>query len=231
VAGVRVRLTDANGREVGLPAEQVATVSGGAWSIDYVVSADNPSGVYSGTLIAEDTAGNKTVSVIPPFTVDNTDPSSQVTVYNAPPAALVASRGPSAVAAEPLAQYLNASSSLAGSVNERPDTAPTLSSIAGVNAVEVAFEPILGSAFVNRPMPYGVLLYLPFDENNAVQGIADTTFLDIAGGYTVTCAANACPVSAIATRNGQGVSFNGVNSRLSRGVTPDYRPDLVWAGA
>ncbi|MBP8240838.1 MAG: hypothetical protein KAX36_00570, partial [Thermoflexales bacterium] len=230
VAGVRVRLIDANGHEVGLTAEQVAAVSGGAWSIDYVVSADNPSGVYSGTLIAEDTAGNKTVSVIPPFTVDNTDPSSQVTVYNAPPAALVASRGPSAVAAEPLAQYLNASSSLAGSVNERPDTAPTLSSIAGVNAVEVAFEPILGSAFVNRPMPYGVLLYLPFDENNAVQGIADTTFLDIAGGYTVTCAANACPVSAIATRNGQGVSFNGVNSRLSRGVTPGIT-DLTSFGA
>jgi len=220
VAGVRVRLIDANGREVGLPAEQVATVSGGAWSIDYVVAADDPSGVYSGTLIAEDTVKNKTYGAIPPFTVDNTDPSSVVTGYNAPPAALVAMRGPSAAEAVQVAQYLNASSSLAGSVNERPDTAPTLSSVAGVSAVEVAFEPILGTAYVNRSMPFGTVLYLPFDENNAVQGVTDTTFLDVAGGYTVTCAPNTCPVAAIATRNGQGVSFNGVNSRLSRGVTP-----------
>jgi hypothetical protein len=220
VKGVRVRLIDANGNDVGLAAEQVATVSGGAWSIDYVVSADNPSGVYSGTLIAEDTAGNKTMRVIPPFTVDNTDPSSQVTVFNAPPAALTAARGPSAGASAQVAQYLNASSSLAGSVNERPDSAPTLSNVAGVSAAEVAFEPILGSAYIHRPLPDGVQLYLPLDENNVAQGVADTSFLDIVRGYTVTCAANACPVSAIAAHSGQGVYFNGVNARLSRTATP-----------
>lgn len=213
LASVTVTLYDANGVSVGAPPEQTVLVTAGGWSHQYVIRADNPTGLYTGEVVAIDKVGNKTVFPIPAFTIDNTDPSSVVTEINAPK--VTVGNGRSSVE---VTQYLNASSSLEGTVTENPISAETQQTVAGIQAVEVAFEPINGSAFAASAFPTGLELFLPFDENNVSETGSNDSYRDVVNGSVASCSGASCPTPGIDGRNGRGIHFDGVDDQLSLGV-------------
>lgn len=202
VAGVTVRLFDANGAAIG---EQTATANGATWSIDYLLTAANPTGTYTGLVTAVDHVDNDVTLPIGAFQIDGTAPEARVDGFDT-------RRG----AADSLPFFLNRATVLSGSADEQPAATEFQADVSGVANVEIAVAQqfAYGSPTQANPLPNSALLYLPFDKSEAVAGSADTSFADIVAGRSATCTGDSCPLSGISSPNAQALQFDGVDDVL-----------------
>ncbi|MCB0086451.1 MAG: hypothetical protein KDE54_00930 [Caldilineaceae bacterium] len=187
VAAVEVLLHGADGLE-GL-GWQAATLSGGAWSLDYVLplfdgrgsSVADPSGVYTATVRATDAVDNITPAasyLVRSFTID--------------------AEAPSVAASDSLSnsQAITTGLQIGGSVTDKN----------GVQAVEVNFTPGEQIGALE-----GNILHLPFDERHATAYFADQS----GANNAAVCGSGQCPTVDAAGQRDRAVRFNGAGQYLT----------------
>jgi len=180
---MRVTLYDDQGAVAGY-GNQVATVIGDMWIMDYLLTSQDPSGQYTAVIEAADRVGNRTTFTSQPFYVDAAAPAARLTTST-------------------LTTTITSALTLRGDVSESPVPA------AGVERVELAYTPNLpGSPFYNEVPPAGEVLHLPFedtpDQNGALR------FHDVSGqGRDGTCNGDHCPTTGQPGHNGNAVRFDG----------------------
>lgn len=67
---------------------QLATVSGGTWSLDYVAAGERPFGPYTVVVYAEDAVGNSVETAVGTILLDERPPSSDINLWQLPPAVI-----------------------------------------------------------------------------------------------------------------------------------------------
>ncbi|MCK5922811.1 MAG: hypothetical protein KAG66_17850, partial [Methylococcales bacterium] len=211
VKQISIAVYDANGTLLGTQGEQNATVVGANWTLDYEVEADRITGNFTAWLTAVDAVGNEVMMSLPAFSLDTIETEASVTP---PSGAATFLEGRQLSSSE--ANYLDSNTTLSGNASERPLTAETQSSVAGIDTVEVILEPMLafGSPFVNTPLTLAYQLMLPFDEVDKIANDPNNSFTDLAQGLLATCSGASCPTAGVATRNGRGLHFDGVDDGL-----------------
>jgi hypothetical protein len=212
VASIEVTLFDKNGETATLFDTQSAAIdpNSDSWSLDYRLNLANPTGVYSVTAVATDGVGNQTRATPIVIAIDTTAPAPRLTYLNSP--------GPQARAdSSAFPAILNGDSVIGGVASEKPSDVPAQQQVAGVDFVEVAFEPLFthGSPFRNQKLPTGTRLYLPLDESGRTDS-PDISFADVspAGQLPVICAGAGCPQAGAAGKMGQALAFDGINNSL-----------------
>ncbi|NOZ79185.1 MAG: LamG domain-containing protein, partial [Acidobacteria bacterium] len=180
---VRVTLYDDQGAAAGY-GNQVATVTGDTWAVDYVLTNRDPSGQYTAAIEATDRVGNRRTFTSQPFYVDAAAPAARLTTST-------------------LTATITSTLTLRGDVSESPVPA------AGVERVELAYTPNLpGSPFYNEVPPAGEVLHLPLEDTPDRNGAL--RFRDVSGqGHDGTCNGKHCPTTGQSGRNGNAVSFDG----------------------
>lgn len=240
-----VTLIDAR-TQVARPAQPVTDFGGGRFNVDYVLFGDNPTGEYVVQAEAVDKVGNaRRFELASRVKIDNTAPQAGLDVVEVPSL-------PQRPDDPRLSGWLDAGSVLAGTVDERPAGLAREDDVAGVEGVELGFEPSFRHAapLENRPLPANVLLFLPLDEDPTAnlrpgdgppppeRSFAD--LVDLAGGRTARCRGAACPASGTGSPDGQSLRFDGVDDGLTLahdpaigGLTSDFtvaawiRPDAL----
>ncbi len=183
----------------------------GQWKVRYQLNLDTPTGEYRATSLATDAVGNQVVGIPIDIRIDTTGPE--------PSFGFISSRNAQARAVnDTLPAVLGKDSIVGGTVSELPDDVAAQSEVAGVDLVEVAFEPLFsyGTSFRNTPLPSSTLLYLPLDESRRLDS-PDQSFGDVspAAQAPATCAATTCPQSGAAGKMGQALDFDGVDDSLT----------------
>ena len=248
-------LDERTGAPVPTEPHQSAPVVGGSFALDYVLHADDPTGVYRVRAVAVDNVGNRYDYELPySVVVDNRAPEVHGIELDVPsqpgPVLLTGSEpgrdGGVAQAGPPAPPgWLDAASTVRGTVSERPRDASTPNDVAGVEGVDVAFEPRFsqGSPLINQPLPPAMRLYVPFEEGKPEPGSGGQTFSELVAGATAACEGTACPEPGPTGRTGGSRHFAGddvviVHTGLDRaGLTGEFtagawiRPDdLEGAG-
>ncbi len=229
IASIKVTLFDKNAETATLFPPQAATIDPqtGAWSLDYKLNLANPTGVYTATAVAVDRVGNQSTATPIVLAIDTTAPKAQVTL-------LQSGAGPQARAANdtPFPAILNGQNVIRGTANEAPPDVVAQTQVAGVERVELSFEPLFthGSPLRNQPLPASTLLYLPLDESRRTNS-ADQRFADVspAAQAPLLCTHPVCPQAGAAGKLGQALTFDGVDDSLTltntatiNGLTHDF---------
>jgi hypothetical protein len=168
-------------------------------------------GAYTLYTRATDSVGNQSTAIPIVIALDTTAPAPQVTYLNSP--------GPQARAdSSAFPAILSGDSLIGGIVSEQPSDVPAQEQVAGVDFVEVTFEPLFthGSPFRNQKLPTGARLYLPLDESSRADS-PDISFADVspAGQLPLICAGEICPQAGAAGKMAQALAFDGVDDSLT----------------
>ncbi len=232
VARMSLSLVDAaSGEVLPIAPHQTPRFGGGAFDLDYILYADDPSGEYIVRAEAADRVGNVAQYESPKrVKVDNTAPQSRVVGAQVPSRPLVGGMNglvarpirPSSADQDPppfLPDLLDAGSLLQGWVSDRPAGEVERPDVAGAEGVDVAFTPTFPhtAPFDHRALPGNVLLYLPLDERPSG---GDQAFRDLVAERTAACAGARCPESGVASRNAQALRFDGQDDGLTLAHDP-----------